>query len=124
MSTTIPAVPAVIPRARYVQMFKDLGFTPEQISTLECKADGVYVTVFALREDGTRVVLSDPGEGYAKHRIFIPVDDGVPAEVDKRAYAAAEAHGHMTPTEWSREGTVPPFHYRVTPIDVTEEAAA
>jgi hypothetical protein len=69
---TIPGVPESITRDAYIQLFEAAGIDPRQTRELSFKADGIHATVFAVDDEGKRIL--DPGvEGYVKHTIYIPV---------------------------------------------------
>ena len=70
---TIGSVPKNITRQRYVELLEACGFKAAEVTSVEFAADGVYVTAFALDEQGRKIVDTTPGAGYAKHRIFVPV---------------------------------------------------
>lgn len=74
---TIPTVPDFIAREQYLAMFAAMGLDPSQTIELRAARDGVHALVFALDENGERIIET-PSTGapaYQKHRIFIPVRD-------------------------------------------------
>jgi len=74
MSKEIPGVPESITREAYIGLFEAAGIKPEQTLQLSFKSDGIYAEVFALDADGKRI-LDPMVEGFAKHSIYIPVED-------------------------------------------------
>lgn len=74
MSITIGSVPKNITRRRYVELLESVGFKANEVKAVEFAADGVYVTAFAMTEDGQKIIDPSPGStGFAKHRLFVPV---------------------------------------------------
>jgi len=72
MSKTIPSVPESFTREQYMSFFRAVGIRPEDTVSLRFDASGVHATVFAKDDEGRNIVNVDE---YAKHTIFIPVDD-------------------------------------------------
>lgn len=78
MSKTIPNVPDFITHEQYMAMFDAMGIDPQHAFEVRAAHDGVHALVFALDENGQRILDRTPSgdyvnEGYRKHRIFIPV---------------------------------------------------
>lgn len=80
MSKTIEGIPESFTREQYVALFDAVGMNPYDIMSLEFRAEGVYAVVFERDGDGERILIDHTGDdgGWAKHRVFIPVDGGLP----------------------------------------------
>lgn len=93
MSKAIEGVPESFTREQYVALFDAVGLSPYNIMSLEFRAEGVYAVVFERDAEGQRILIDHTGEdgGWAKHRIFIPVEGGLPKREDFRAVAEAKA---------------------------------
>lgn len=79
MSITINGVPEFLTREQYLDMFRAVGFTPDNVQEVRMAADGVHAIVFYRDpETGARVLDRSryPTPGYLKHRVFIPVREG------------------------------------------------
>ena len=90
MSKQIEGIPESFTREQYVALFDAVGVDPYNAESLEFRAEGVYVVVFDLNENGDRYLVGS-GEGYAKHRAFVPVDGGLPEREAFRAAAEIKA---------------------------------
>lgn len=75
MSKTIEGIPEFIAHDQYLALFAACGVDPSEVVELRMAADGVHILVFALDENGRRIVEmpSTGAPAYQKHRIFIPV---------------------------------------------------
>lgn len=74
MSKTIEGIPESFTRGQYLSFFEAVGVSPSRVQHMEFAHEGVYVTVFEMREDGSRVINR---EGTVTHRVFVPVVDAV-----------------------------------------------
>ena len=79
MSKTIEGVPESITREQYLDLFRALGIDPKELVSLTFVADGIHAVVFALNDQGRRIVGMNikPNGGYAKHTIYIPIEGEV-----------------------------------------------
>ncbi len=73
MSMTIPGVPEKISRADYASLIAATGIDPLMVKSLKFLANGIHAVVFAVDENGKRIL--DPSAGVAKHTIYIPIED-------------------------------------------------
>ncbi|KAA0979881.1 hypothetical protein FQ154_01605 [Paeniglutamicibacter gangotriensis] len=79
MSKTIPGVPESVTREQWLSFFTAAGITPELTKSLRFEPEGIYATVFEAGPEGRRIVTDS--NGYAKHEIFIPINDETPSGV-------------------------------------------
>ena len=89
MSKIIEGIPESFTREQYVALFDAVGVDPYNVESLEFRAEGVYVVVFECDDQGERILLKN-GDGDAKHRIFVPVEGGLPKREDFRS-----GHDHI-----------------------------
>lgn len=75
--TTISGVPESITRADYLALIGAVGFDPHDLVELTFGRNGIYAVVKARNAEGKH--YEDPLErnSLAKHRIVIPVVDGL-----------------------------------------------
>lgn len=83
MSKTIEGIPESFTREQYVALFDAVGLSPYDLVSLEFRAEGVYAEVFERDTTGKRIFSQHDG-GFAKHRIFIPVEGGMPRREEFR----------------------------------------
>lgn len=68
-----PDIPASVARDEVLAVCRQLGFDPKLLVSLEFGGYGVYATLFFTDDEGHKV--SD-GNDAAKHRIFVPINEG------------------------------------------------
>ena len=78
MTKQIPGVPESLSREQYLSLFHGVGIDPARTLSLRFLADGVEAVVFAVDEQGKKILANDhedlvAGSGWAKHTIHIPV---------------------------------------------------
>lgn len=79
----LPGMPASIDRRVVMRAVKAIGIDPNHVTNLSLAADGIYAEVFALDENGRKVLDIGLETAFAKHRIFIPFTDPTePAETE------------------------------------------
>lgn len=78
MTKQISGVPESLTREEYLSLFRAVGIDPARALSLRFLADGVEAVVFAVDEQGKKILANDnedldAGSGWAKHTIHIPV---------------------------------------------------
>lgn len=78
MSKTIVGVPESVSRAAWIAMFKQYGFDPGNVKSLQFHHSSIEAVVFEVDEAGTKLLGED---GYIKHIVSIPVVDEESSDV-------------------------------------------
>lgn len=76
MAKIIEGIPEYISREQYLDLFRAVGVTPDQVFELRFGSDGIHALVVHQDEHGHEVLdKQNPDAGPLTHRVFIPVRD-------------------------------------------------